>query len=59
MKFFILEVSLSLMKCWRNALNDEKNEGYLKKIFRVSAILKVCTWRFLSFFGTAYETQIL
>ena len=54
-----MEVSLSLTWCRRNAPNYQENDGFLKNCFRLKTMLKVCRWRFLSFFGTTHVTQKL
>ena len=58
-KLFIWEVSLNLTWCRRNAPNYQENDGFLENCFRLQTMLKVCRWRFLSFFGTAQVTQKL
>ena len=59
MKFFILEVSLSLTWCRRNSPNYEENEGFLDNFFRLWKMLKLCTLSFLRFIGIAHVTPKL
>ena len=58
-KIFILEVSLKLTSCRRNAPNYQENDEFLENYFRLETMLIVCRWRFLSFFGTGHMTQKL
>ena len=58
-KIFILEVSLKLTSCRRNAPNYQENDEFLENYFRLETMLIVCRWRFLSLFGTGHMTQKL
>ena len=58
-KSFIFEILLSFTWCRRNTPNYQENDGFLENGFRLYTMIKVCKWRFLSFFGTAQVTRKL
>ena len=55
----IIIITIIIIISRMNALNYRQTDGFLENCFRLWTMLKVCRWRFLSFFGTAHVTQKL